>query len=67
MTFTSEGRGDRLMSTEELAEYLSVPIATVYAWRSRRKAPPGIRVGRFVRFRQSEVDAWLASRPREVA
>lgn len=53
---------DRLLTVEELALYLGVPRATVYAWRSRGEGPPGYRIGKFVRFRLSEVEAWLETR-----
>jgi excisionase family DNA binding protein len=52
----------RLLSPEELASYLGVPLATVYRWRSRREGPPGIRVGRHVRYRQKDVERWLDER-----
>ena len=52
-------RGAPLMSVPELAAYLQVPEATVYAWRSRGQAPPCYRVGRWLRFRREEVDDWL--------
>ena len=50
------------MTLEELAAYLAVPVKTVYAWRYRDAGPPGLKVGRFVRFRPEDVEAWLASR-----
>lgn len=56
-----------LLSPTDLAEYLNVPVGTVYNWRSEGKGPRGIRVGRHVRFRQSDIDAWLeqnSDRPR---
>ena len=49
----------RLLSPVELAEYLGVPLATVYRWRSRRDGPAGIRVGRHVRYRLADVERWL--------
>lgn len=52
---------DNLLSPAALAEYLDVPIATVYRWRSRGDGPPGIRVGRHVRYRRRDVEAWLDS------
>jgi excisionase family DNA binding protein len=52
----------RLLSPEELASYLGVPLATVYRWRSRREGPPGMRVGRHVRYRQKDVERWLDER-----
>ena len=51
-----------LLSPEELAAYLAVPLATVYRWRSRREGPCGIRVGRHVRYRLDDVERWLNDR-----
>jgi excisionase family DNA binding protein len=51
---------DRLLSVEDLADYLEVPVATVYAWRYRRQGPPGFRVGRHLRFRRSDIEQWIA-------
>ena len=42
---------NRLLTVEELAEYLGVPVATIYAWRYRREGPLGFRVGKHLRFR----------------
>lgn len=50
-----------LWTTEQLAGYLGVPVATVYAWRTRGEGPPAIRVGRYLRFRSEDVAAWLDS------
>lgn len=50
---------DRLLSAEELAEYLTIPIATIYAWRYQGKGPPGFRVGRHLRYREGDVETWL--------
>jgi excisionase family DNA binding protein len=52
----------RLLSPEELASYLGVPLATVYRWRSCREGPPGMRVGRHVRYRLRDVEGWLDER-----
>ncbi|HKZ29218.1 MAG TPA: helix-turn-helix domain-containing protein [Acidimicrobiia bacterium] len=50
---------DRLLTVEELAEYLGVPVATIYAWRYRHEGPPGFRVGKHLRYRSSDVDQWI--------
>ena len=55
-------RLDQLLTVEDLAEYLEVPVATVYAWRHRRQGPPGFRVGRHLRFRRSDVERWIDER-----
>jgi excisionase family DNA binding protein len=50
---------DPLLSIQELAAYLDLPVATLYAWRYRGLGPSGFRVGRHVRYRQSDVDQWI--------
>lgn len=49
----------RLLRPDELASLLRIPLATIYRWRSRGDGPPGIRVGRHVRYRLEDVDRWL--------
>ncbi|MGH3412182.1 MAG: helix-turn-helix transcriptional regulator [Marmoricola sp.] len=49
-----------LLSTTELAERLQVSVQTLYDLRSHGRGPRGFRVGRELRFRVSEVRAWLA-------
>jgi excisionase family DNA binding protein len=50
---------DEMLSPTEVADFLHVPVATVYGWRQRRVGPKGYRVGRHVRYRRSEVEGWL--------
>ena len=50
-----------MMTVAEVAEMLSIPLETVYAWRSRGLGPLGYRVGRYVRYRRSAVESWLES------
>ena len=49
-----------LLSAQELAEFLHVPIATIYAWRYRRQGPPGLRVGRHLRYRSRDIEQWIS-------
>jgi excisionase family DNA binding protein len=53
---------DTLMTPRELAEYLGVPLATVYRWRYLAEGPMGFRIGRHVRYRRADVEAWVESR-----
>ena len=53
---------DRLLTVEDVAAYLGVPMATLYGWRYKQVGPPGIRVGRYVRYRRRDVEKWLDSR-----
>ncbi len=56
---TDTGTAARLLSPVELAEYLGVPLATVYRWRAQHGGPIGIRVGRHVRYRTRDIERWL--------
>lgn len=48
-----------LVSTQDLADYLGIPPASLAQWRHKGTGPRGYRVGRHVKYRMSEVDAWL--------
>jgi excisionase family DNA binding protein len=50
---------DKLLKPDEVAAFLGVPKATLYAWRYRREGPPAVRVGRHLRYRWSDLDRWL--------
>jgi excisionase family DNA binding protein len=50
-----------LLSITELSELLGVSVDTIYNWRHRGGGPPGIRVGRHVKWRPAEVRHWLDS------
>jgi excisionase family DNA binding protein len=52
---------DPLLTTEDLAAYVKVPVATTYQWNYRKSGPAAIRVGRHLRYRKSDVDAWLVA------
>ncbi len=57
---------DRLLTVEHLADYLGVPVATIYAWRHRREGPRGFRVGKYVRYRMSDVQDWIEDQLEQV-
>lgn len=50
---------DRLLSVDELAAYLGIPVATLYAWRYRGQGPPGFRAGRHIRYRRGDIEQWV--------
>jgi excisionase family DNA binding protein len=60
-------RVNRLLTTQELADYLDVPTATIYSWRYRGIGPVGFRVGKHVRFRLIDVERWIDRMVREEA
>ncbi len=49
------------MSAEELANYVGVPLATVYKWRHANAGPPAYKIGRYLRFDADEVASWVQS------
>jgi excisionase family DNA binding protein len=49
-----------VVTLSQLADQLGVSVQTLYDLRSQGRGPRGFRVGRELRFRVSEVDAWLA-------
>ena len=53
------GAFEPALSLKELAFQLQVSIQTLYDLRSQGRGPKGFRVGRHLRFRQSEIEAWL--------
>jgi len=49
-------------TVNELAEWLQVPPGTVYQWRYHGTGPVGHRIGRHLRFRREDVEAWVGQR-----
>src|ERR1700745_1098163 len=57
------GQQSHLLTETETAKQISVAPATLQQWRHHhRYSLPFIRVGRLIRYRQIDVDNWLASR-----
>jgi len=50
---------DPLLTIDQLAQWLGKPKGTLYQWRCRNMGPRGIKVGNDVRYRRSEVEAYL--------
>lgn len=53
------------LDTIEAAHYLGLQKTTLEAWRCRGGGPRYVKLGRAVRYRLSDLDAWLDSRVRE--
>lgn len=52
---------DELLTPEEVIGILKLPsVATLYDWRQKGYGPRGARMGRGLRYRRSEVDAFIA-------
>ena len=56
-----------VMTVSEVAEYLRVNPQTVYR-KAKSGELPAVRIGRAIRFRRAELDAWIkgAQEPAQV-
>jgi excisionase family DNA binding protein len=53
----------RLLTAEEVAEQTGLSKETLAQWRSQKKGIPYVKISRnCVRYRQSDLDGWLAER-----
>lgn len=51
---------EKLMSVEDVADYLGVPVNTLYQWRHKGTGPDAFRIGRHLRYDPAVVREWLA-------
>jgi excisionase family DNA binding protein len=54
----------QLLDTKEASEFLGISKNTLYEWVLQRKIPY-LKVGRLVKFRQEDLEAWLKKRTQE--
>ncbi len=57
----------RLLTIEEVGEQIGgVSPKTLYFWRTARpaKGPQAIKVGKYLRWKQASVDAWIEEQER---
>jgi excisionase family DNA binding protein len=52
----------RLLSVQEVADLLQVPVGTIYQWRVRGGGPKSLRVGRHLRFDPADLCRWIEHR-----
>ena len=50
-----------ILTTRELADYLGLNVQAIYDLRADGRGPSGVRVGRELRYRVSDVRRWLDS------
>lgn len=58
---------EELLTAQQLADYLGVPVTTLYQRRHRREGPPGFRVGRHLRYRCRDVEEWIECQLQDVS
>jgi hypothetical protein len=52
------------MAPPEVAEHLGIPLRTLGQWRYLGTGPQFLKIGRHVRYRWGDVEAWLATQSR---
>jgi excisionase family DNA binding protein len=58
---------EKMWTVEELAEFAGVSVTTLYHWRWEGKGPKAIKVGRFLRYPEANIQKWLEVLGRGVA
>lgn len=57
---------DKLLNTKELSKYLGIAISTIMQYRVDGTGPNYVKLGHLVRYRISDVEAWLESKTCEM-
>jgi excisionase family DNA binding protein len=52
---------EKLLSVEEVAEILGVPVSTLHYWSHKNEGLVGARIGRRLRYRPAQVEAFVAA------
>ena len=57
-----DNKTDKYISIDEAAEYLGIKTVTLRGWiKDRKKEIPAHRIGKFWKFKYSELDDWINS------
>lgn len=59
-----DATSDRLWRVQDVADFLGLPVETLYRWRKVGYGPPAARVGRHLRYDPDDVRAWFRSQVR---
>jgi hypothetical protein len=51
---------NKLLTQAEAGEYLSLSPRLLQQWRYLGQGPPYARLGRHIRYRRADLDAWVA-------
>lgn len=54
---------ETFLNEHDVAQMLNVSVATVRRWRLLGKGPKFLKLSSACRYRNEDIDAWLASRP----
>lgn len=48
-----------LWTVQDVAQYLQVPVQTLYFWRTQGTGPRARKIGKYLRYRPDDVARWL--------
>ena len=51
-----------VMTESETAEHIGISLSGLRKWRNDGSGPPYIRIGRLIRYREKDIEEWLAHR-----
>lgn len=69
MNHLTAAKAEQIMSRQEVADRYGVPVQTISAWKQKGYGPRSFRVGKYTRYRLSDVLDWEESQldPRPAA
>ena len=67
MTLASDDPQDELLDLAQLCAMLKITKGAAYRQRSTGTGPPCSRVGKHLRFRRGDVNAWLEAKKKKTA
>jgi|GEM_PF-2498025 len=50
---------ETLLDKKQVAELLTISVKTLDLWIQKTKGPKPVRIGRLVRFKQSEIESFI--------
>ncbi len=56
-----ESKHPTLLTDRHVAEQLGISPLTLARWRYEGRGPVFLKIGKAIRYRQADVDAWLAN------
>ncbi|MCB1464560.1 MAG: helix-turn-helix domain-containing protein [Nitratireductor sp.] len=59
MSVLDSEKVNRLLTENEAGDYLNVSVRTLQSWRLRGGGPAYAKLGKAVRYRQGDLDAWV--------
>ncbi len=51
---------EQLLTAKETAKILGIAHETLARWRAQKRGPRWTQTGRYIRYRRSDVEAWLS-------